>query len=44
LTEETPHLEIPETPLLGKRGRVDVGIFSIFVSIDGREKLPIVKF
>jgi hypothetical protein len=44
LTEETPHLESPETPLLGKRGRVYVGIFAIFVSIDGRAKLPIVKF
>jgi hypothetical protein len=31
LTEETPHLESPEMPLLGKRGRVYVGIFAIFV-------------
>jgi hypothetical protein len=31
LTKEMPHLESHETPLLGKRGRVYVGIFAIFV-------------
>jgi hypothetical protein len=35
LTEEMPHLESPETPLLGESGGVYVGIFSIFVDIDG---------
>jgi hypothetical protein len=30
LTEEMPHLESPETPLLGKRGRVYVGILIFF--------------
>ena len=44
LTEGTPHLGGPNTPLLGEFGGVYVGIFAIFVSIDGRAKLPTVKF
>jgi hypothetical protein len=35
VTEETPHLENIEMPLLGESGRVCVGIFAIFVGIDG---------
>jgi hypothetical protein len=35
LTEGTPRLGGPSTPLLGEFGGVYVGIFAIFVSIDG---------
>jgi hypothetical protein len=35
LTEGMPRLGGPSTPLLGKFGGVYVGIFSIFVRIDG---------
>jgi hypothetical protein len=44
LTKETPHLKSPETPLRGGGEGVYVGIFAIFEGIDGRAKLPIVKF
>ena len=44
LTEGMPCLGGPSTPLLGEFGGVYVGIFSIFVSIDGRAELPTVKF
>ena len=45
LIEEMPYIEGPRMPLLGEKGgKVYVGIFSIFVGIDGRAELPIVKF
>jgi hypothetical protein len=45
LIEATPSIESFETPLLGgRKGRVYVGIFAIFVRIDGRAELPTVKF
>jgi hypothetical protein len=45
LIEETSPFESFETPPLDERkGRVYVGIFSIFVRIDGRAELPTVKF
>jgi hypothetical protein len=45
LTEATPSIESFEMPLLGgRKGRVYVGVFAIFVSIDGRAELATVKF